>query len=93
MSPSITNVNGMRLTHPARMSAAAARGSIMMSAMSFVANIDRIIVAPTSASTAERGVEKRATIARAARSNAPMLRSAPATARMQNRQMIVRTSR
>lgn len=87
------NANGSERSHPALSSVAADSGSIMMSARSFVANIDSTSVDPTSAATADRQVAKRATMRRAACSNRPMPRSAPTTARMPNRQASVFTSK
>ena len=80
---------GSARSHPALSSVAAHRGSIMTSAMSFVAIIDSTSVMPTMAAIAARQVEKRATRARAVASNTPALRSAPTRARMPNRQASV----
>ena len=82
----MTNVKGRKRPHPAFASVAVASGSIMMSAMSLVTTRDSASVAPTSASTAARQVDTRATRRRESASNAPTLRNAATIARMLSRQ-------
>ena len=71
---------------PAPMSVAADSGSIMMRAMSLVATHESAAVVSTRASARGPGLRNRAMTARAARSKAPMSRSALATASTQNKQ-------
>lgn len=84
---------GSARSQPALSSVAADSGSIMMSAISLVATMDSTSVTATSALTAARQVEKRATIARAVASNTPALRRAPTRARMPKRHASVLRSK
>ena len=79
------NVNGICLPHPAFRSVTVDKGSIMISAMSFVTTMDRTNVTATSIITAVRQLDKWATNRRASASNAPTLRNADTMARMDRR--------